>query len=136
MSTRSVASGPSGISPLLVRNTIDFLKIYLKLLFQKRLKEREFPQINLVALISPLLKPDKSPSKAASYRPVALTEVFIRVFEKVIKEKLTKVVEDRGWFGRFQHGFRRSHSVASNLLIHHEKIIRNLEEGKVVESII
>ena len=52
-------------------------------------------------MISPLLKPDKSVSKASSYRPVALTEVFIRVFEKVIKEKLTTIVEERGWFGKF-----------------------------------
>lgn len=96
---------------------------------------REIPDINLISLISPLLKPDKCPGKASSYRLVALTEVLIRMLEKMLNDKLTIFAESMGLFGWFQHGFWRAYSTASNLLEHHEHIIRNLEQGKVVECL-
>ena len=99
-----------------------------KKLFRKILDERTIPEINLLSLIAPLPKPDKDPSKAGSYRPVSLTEVFIRVMEKTLKIKMVEHAECFGLFGAGQHGFRKKHSTTSNILHPHERIIKQLDD--------
>ena len=58
---------------------------------------------------------------------VSLTEVFIRVMEKTLKIKMVEHTECLGLFGVGQHGFRKKHSTTSNILYHHERIIKQLE---------
>ena len=96
--------------------------------YMNKLDERTIPEINLLSLIAPLPKPDKDPSKAGSYRPVSLTEVFIRVMEKTLKIKMVEHVECLRLFGAGQHGFRKKHSTTSNILHPHERIIKQLED--------
>ena len=90
--------------------------------------------INFTSIVIPLIKPDKNPSKADSYRPVSLTELFMRVMEKTMKNPLIEHAEEHNLFGDNQHGFRGSHSTTSNILIHHERILKQLEEGKSVDT--
>ena len=45
LSTASVSSGPSGVSPLLVGKTINILKHYLYLLFRRIIDRREIPHL-------------------------------------------------------------------------------------------
>merc|ERR1712089_77008 len=86
--TRSEAPGPSGISLILAKKTCKTIAPVLYQLFKKILKERRIPKINLLSLISPLLKPGKDASKPSSYRPVALTELWICLLEKILKVEL------------------------------------------------
>ena len=64
----------------------------------------------MIFFISPLIKPGKDPSKPSSYRPVSLTELFIRIMEKVLKEKLAWHAERLGIISQDQRGFRQNHS--------------------------
>ena len=116
--TRSEAPGPSGISPMLAKKTCETIAPVLYQLFRKILKERKIPDINLISLISPLLKPGKDASKPSSYRPVALTELWIRILEKILKTELQWHAERLGLLSEDQHGFRRKKSTGSNLLEH------------------
>ena len=83
--TKSEAPGPSGITPLLAKKTCDAIAPILHELFRKIIRERKIPTINLLSLISPLLKPGKDASKPGSYRPVSLKELWMRMLEKVLK---------------------------------------------------
>ena len=47
------------------------------------LDTEELPSINILSYILPLLKQGKDPGDPASYRPVALMEVLVRILEKV-----------------------------------------------------
>ena len=134
-STTSHSPGPSGVCPLLVKRTSGIIAGHLMLLYRKILDDKTVPMINLTSLISPFLKPNKSPNAPGSYRPVSLTEVFIRILEKTIKEKLTDFLEAKGVFGKAQHGFRRHFSTSSNLLLQCERTLKALEEGKSVDSV-
>ena len=87
------APGPSGITPLLAKKTCDAIAPILHELLRKILKERKIPTINLLSLISPLLKPDKDASKPGSYRPILLTELWMLILEKVLKNKLQEHAE-------------------------------------------
>jgi len=54
----------------------------------------------------PLLKPDKNPAEVAAYRPVVLTSVFSRLFERLMLRRLVPMVP----LHSSQHGFRPGRS--------------------------
>ena len=54
--------------------------------------------------------------------------------EKIMKNPLIEHAEEHNLFGDNQHGFRGSRSTTSNILIHHEKILKQQEEGKSVDT--
>ena len=51
-----------------------------------------------------------------------------------MKNPVVGHAEKHNLFGENQHSFRGSHSTTTNILIHHEKILRQLEEGKTVDT--
>ena len=55
--------------------------------------------------------------------------MFIRVVEKTLKVAMTEHAEALWLFGVGQHGFRQKHSTTSNILNHHERIIKQLEQA-------
>ena len=70
-----------------------------------------------------------------NYRPIALTSILIKVFEKVIRNSLVQYLESHGMMNNQQHGFRKGRSCISQLLAHYDNIIKLLEEGKDVDTI-
>ena len=58
---------------------------HLMVLYKKIMKTSDILAINNISQIIPLLKSDKDPAKPGSYRPVVLTELFMRVLEKILK---------------------------------------------------
>ena len=77
----------------------------------------------------------KSKAEAKNYRPVALTSLLIKIFEKVIRKRLVSFMEEHELFNDYQHGFRAGRSCLSQLLAHFDHITRQLEEGKSVDVI-
>ena len=61
--------------------------------------------INTLSLISLLLKLGKDPGDPASYRPVALTELLVRVLEKVLQQVMQSHAEQHNLFSDAQPGF-------------------------------
>ena len=78
----------------------------MQLLFTKIIEEKTIPKINLTSIVIPLIKPDKNPSKADSYRPVSLIELFMRVMEKIMKNPLIEHAEEHNLFGDNQYSSR------------------------------
>ena len=70
-----------------------------------------------------------------NYRPVALTSHLVKVFEKVIRAKLVNFLESNSAMNKNQHGFRSGRSCLSQLLEHHEQIVKGLEAGGNVDVI-
>ena len=79
----------------------------------------------------------KSESRAAAknYRPVALTCLLIKKFEKVIRKHLVSFMEGHQMFNHSQHGFHSGWSCLSQLLAHFDHITHLLEQGKSVDVI-
>ena len=48
---------------------------------------------------------------------------------------MTEYAEALGLFGVGQHGFRQKHSTTSNILAHHERLLKQLELGRLVDCI-
>lgn len=63
------------------------------------------PQSWKEALILPIKKPGKDPSKPASYRPIAFTSHVGKVMERMITDRLVYFLEKEGKLTPFQSGF-------------------------------
>lgn len=59
------------------------------------------------AVVIPIRKPGKDPSKPTSYRPIALKTNVCKVMERVITQRLSYKLEKRGRLAGCQSGFRR-----------------------------
>ena len=57
-----------------------------------------------------LIKPDQLPSITTSYRLISLLSTIMKRFEHVIEKHLRKHLEDTGFPGKYQSGFRKAKS--------------------------
>ena len=62
-----------------------------------------------------LLKPDKLPSLTTSYRPISLMSSIMKLFERVIEQRLRSYLEDIGFVNKYQSGFRQNKSTDDHL---------------------
>ena len=129
------APGPDGIPNILIKQLKHKLTPILQVIFEKSLDTGEVPEDFLKAFIKPVKKPLKPRSDPAAYHPLSLTLNLAKVLEKVVKKQIEKHLEDNEILSESQHGFRSKRSCLSQLLQHYIKIIKNLEEGKVVDVV-
>ena len=57
-----------------------------------------------------LLKPDKLPSLTTCYGPISLISSIMKLFERVIEQRLRSHLENIGFLTKHQSGFRRAKS--------------------------
>ena len=130
---RNSAAGPDGFPALLLKECSS-LSHPLFLIWRKSMTLGVVPASCKIANIIPIHK-GKSRSAAKNYRPVALTSLIIKTYEKVIRRKLVNYLNENNMFNDSQHGFRGSRSCLSQLLSHFDQITRLLEAGKAVDVI-
>ena len=68
-----------------------------------------------LATLRMLLKPDKLPSLATSYRPMSLMSSIMKLFERVTEQRLRFYPEDIGFISKYQSGFRQKKSTDDHL---------------------
>ena len=133
VSTNS-ASGPDEFPAMLLKQCSQAISRPLHMIWQKSLNTGTIPGLCKTANIVPIHK-GKSRAIAKNYRPVALTSLLIKVFEKVVRQHLVSFLEETQQFNPSQHGFRGGRSCLSQLLAHFDHITRLMEEGKAVDVI-
>ena len=89
----SKSTGPDGIPALVLKRFYAAFTPILKLIFEKSYAEGRVPQKMKMAKVTPIYKSGDKTSPS-NYRPVSITDVIAKVFEKVIKIKLEKHVEE------------------------------------------
>ena len=62
-----------------------------------------------------LLKPDKPPYLTTSYRPISLISSIMKLFERVIEQRLRAHLEHIEFISKHQSGFRRAKSTDDHL---------------------
>ena len=119
------AQGPDAISGAVLKNCSETLAYPLSILFNLSYNTGYIPQELKLANVVPVHKKDDK-NKVINYRPISLTSLVMKVFERILyHELLTRTIDK---IDKRQHGFLRNRSCNSNLLLFTESIVRALHE--------
>ena len=95
---RGKAPGPDNIHNEVLRlGTTTSLFHHLAWLFTSSIQIGYIPTAWKLATLRMLLKPDKLPSLITSYRPISLMSSIMKLFERVIEQRLCSYLEDIGF---------------------------------------
>ena len=113
---RGKAPGPDNIHNEVLRlGTTTLLFHHLARLFTSSIQIGYIPTAWKLATLRMLLKPDKLPSLTTSYRPISLMSSIMKLFERVIEQRLRCYLEDIGFINKYQSGFRQAKSTDDHL---------------------
>lgn len=105
--------GEDGIHPLLLKNCAALLCKPITTIFKESLARSEFPDAWKKFSVRPIFK-SGSKSKVDNYRCIAKLPTIAKLFERLVNQQLTRLVEDR--IIPQQHGFMKKRSTTTNLL--------------------
>ena len=100
-----------------------------------RLYGGEISDVRKFEHVIPILKPGAFPSSPAIYQPVSLTFHIIKTFDRIIKSNLQNNIETYNKISENKNGFRSKRFCISQLLYHHDIILKGLEKVSNVDSV-
>lgn len=105
------ATGDDGISALLVKHAPRSFKLVLLLVYNFSWRYGVLPVAWKQANVTPLWKGQGNPRNLPkSYRPISLTSVLVKIFERMILARLVRFLDARNFFASGQSGFRKQHN--------------------------
>lgn len=121
------APGFDLISPTILKNLPRKCITFLASLFNATLRTSYFPKIWKVSEILMIHKPGKPPHEASSYRPISLTPLISKLWEKIFLVRLKELMDDCDIIPKHQFGFRKQHSTIEQMHRVHYEIRRCFE---------
>ena len=79
-----------------------------------------------------LLKPDNLTSVATSFWPISLMSSIMKLFERVIEQRLCSYLEDIGFINKYQSGFRQNKSTDDHLFRLSQSVMESFNRGEHV----
>ena len=79
-----------------------------------------------------LLKPDKLLSLTTSYRPISLNSSIMKLFQRIIEQRLRSHLEKIGFLNKHQSGFRRAKSTNGHLFRPSQSVMESFNRGEHV----
>ena len=123
------APGDDGIFYILIKRLPESSIQFLVNIFNRCLSLAYFPEKWKNAKVTPILKPDKNPAEASSYRPISLLSSISKLFERVILSRMMMHINENSIFPDEQFGFRHGHSTTHQLVNVTNSIKSNKSEG-------
>ena len=99
-----------------MKELTDELAPILKILFDSSMEEGVIPSQWKNAHVTALSKKGSKRSPN-NYRPVSLTSICCKLFEKIIRNAIIASIDKQGLFSNDQHGFREGRSCCTQLLM-------------------
>ena len=115
--------GVDGISPKILKETVEQISTPLAHVFNMSLQEEIVPLEWKEANIIPLFKKG-SRNKSVNYRPVSLTSVICKLLEAIIRDHMMDFLIKHKLINPSQHGFLKARSCLTNLLCYLEEITK------------
>ena len=104
-----------GMFPLFLKRTADVLAPRHSVVFRRLLRLGSFPTCWRQANVTPILKGPPS-SSVAIYRPVSITPVLSKVFERLASVRLGRFLERSGGLPTAQFAYRKGLGTCDVLL--------------------
>ncbi|KAM0734035.1 putative RNA-directed DNA polymerase from transposon X-element [Formica fusca] len=125
------APGKDGIQNIVLKNISRKALVQLMYITNAIIKLGYFPQEWKKAIVIPILKPRKDPTKPSSYRPISLLSSISKVVEKVILNKIRKHEAQNNITIDEQFGFREKHNTVQQVVRIVNDIRCNFNKGNV-----
>ena len=101
--------GPNNIDNEVPRlGTTTSLFHHLAWLFTSSIQIGYIPTAWKLTTLRMLLKPDKLPSLTTRYRPISFMSSIMKLFGRVIEQRLHSYLEDIGFINKYQSGLRQN----------------------------
>ena len=126
--------GPDGIPVSFYKDYAEELAPSIAAIWRYSMLRGKQVEEPIFAIITPLHKGGPK-CYAKNYRPVALTDHFYKIFERVLRSEIVKYLEENDLMNVTQHGFRSGRSTTTQLLEYFDSVLGMLEEGHYVDSI-
>ena len=106
---------PLGMFPLFLKRTADVMAPRLSVVFRRLVRLGRFPASWRQANLTPIPKGSPS-SSVANYRPISITSVLSKVFERLVSVRLGRFVEHSGVLPTTQFAYRKGLGTCDALL--------------------
>ena len=126
------AAGPDEVESRLLKECASELAPILCKIFRKSMDEGEVPSKWKEAHVIPIHKKGNK-AVMANFRPVALTSMISKVFEKIICATILSYLTRNCLITPQQHGFVRGRSCQTNILLCLERWTEMLDDGRGVD---
>ena len=123
------AAGPDGIDGRTMKECAKELAPLLYQVYRKSMDTAEVPTQWKEANVVPIHKNNGSKAIMANYRPVALTSVMCKVFERILCAIIMAFLMLHNLISEQQHGFVRGRSCQTNILLCLEKWTEIVDNG-------
>ena len=130
----SSSSGPDEFPALLLNKMSEPLAVPLTKLWKQSVEVGKVPTMFKIGTISPIHKGGNR-KQAKNYRPVCLTSVLSRAFEKIVQKNTIHFLEKHLKINASQYGFRAGRSCLSQLLVCYDEILKRLNDGEMVNVV-
>ena len=124
------STGVDGISTKLLKFIKESVVNPLAIIINQTLNTGIFPSKLKIAKVTPIYKKDNE-HFFTNYRPISILPAFSKVFEKVIYNQLYDYFLRFRLFYNSQYGFRKHHSTELATIELVDKIIREMDKGKL-----
>ena len=126
--------GDDGLHPRLLKSLSNELSLPLSMIFNSSLHTGILPIEWLISIIVPIYKKSRR-FDPLNYRPISLTSVPCKVFERMIVKHITNYLESNDLISPHQFGFRSGHSTTDQLLLTYNDLTKAIDEGRTVDLI-
>ncbi|GBO35490.1 hypothetical protein AVEN_213969-1 [Araneus ventricosus] len=103
--TKNSTPGADNIPPIWFKNLDDASLLKILGMSQQQLDSSVLPKAWKHTIIIPIPKPNKDKTKLTSYRPIVLTSVFCKIFERILAHRITHFLTSQKKLNPNQHGF-------------------------------
>ena len=124
----------SGLFPSFFKRFSTIFAPKLSVLFRKLIQSGNFPDCWKVASITPIPK-EGSPCNPKDYRPISITPILSKVFERLLARRLSSFVEAEKVLPNTQFGFRKGLGTIDALLTFNTDVQAALNEGMEVRAV-
>ena len=129
------ATGPDKIPARLLKELADSIGPVLTILYQASLDCGTLPTIWKSATVVPVYKKGDR-NKASNYRPISLTVICCKIIEHIIHSSIMHHLTFHNILTNCQHGFRKSRSCESQLIITVDDLAHNLDKNLQTDVIL
>ena len=122
-----------GMFPLFFKRTADFMAPGLSVVFRPLVRLFSFPACWRHANVTAIPKGPPS-SSVANYRPISITSVLSKVFERLVSARLGRFIEHSGVLPTTQFAYRKGLGTCDALLYVSHRPQSALESGMTLGS--